>query len=102
MHRATPRVEQGNKLDATFGLAHVPEIRLASIKYRFRPGPPDTVVMDMIWRKIVRDDLVGQGADGVQVGAALEYVGDFRAGERARFGLIFQECGRCLTPGWVA
>ena len=54
-------------LHAPLAVAHVPEVRLASIELRARPRPPDGVVMDMVRREIIGDDFPGRSRDRMQI-----------------------------------
>src|SRR5688572_32581914 len=53
--RPRPVTPKSNKFHLPLSLPHIPEIGGSPFELRFRPGRPDTVMMHMIGRVIVRD-----------------------------------------------
>src|SRR5258705_13805851 len=95
IHKAVPRAEtgmdgaapirfEGHEIDAPFAITHIPEVGLAAVELGVGPCPPDAVVMDVVGRKVVGDDLAAECADGVQVSAATKEFLDVGARELAR------------------
>ena len=91
VNRSRPRFIHAHKIDAPLAVAHVPEIRGASVELGFGPSPPDTVMMDMVRRKIVGHNFSRERANGMEVSAPLEKSFDIFAGQSTRLGLIIEQ-----------
>src|SRR5262245_17624712 len=67
-----PGLADLDELDPALAFTHVPKIRLATFKLRFRPWSPNAVMMEVIPWIVVGDELTAGRENGVQVTAALE------------------------------
>src|SRR5688572_5424042 len=89
-----PGFTQRDKFYRACAGAHIPEIGLATFKFRLRPGEPEAVMMQMFWRIVIRDDATRWRIDRMDIAAAAKDWLDVRARQFA-FGLIAQH----LSPG---
>src|SRR6266516_1475686 len=72
MDQTAPGSAERDELHPALAFTHVPEIRLATFKLCLGPRKPDAVMMEMIRRIVVGDELAAGRENGVQVTAALE------------------------------
>ncbi len=67
---AIPRFLQRDEVHPALPLPHVPKIGRPPIEFSLCPGPPDAVMMDMVWREIVSDRFAFWGVNRVQISPA--------------------------------
>src|SRR5215468_6171674 len=68
---SAPGFVKRDKFNRACAFAHIPEVRVTTLKFRLRPGKPDAVMMQMLWRIIIRDDAPRRRIDSAEIAAAL-------------------------------
>ncbi len=90
MDETAPGLADRDELHPALAFTHVPEIRLATFKLCLGPRKPDAVMMEMIRRIVVGDELAAGRENGVQVTAALEDRFDVGPRQFAHLRLIME------------
>src|SRR4051812_18250094 len=91
MHGTAPGAIERDEIFCAGLVSHVPKIRSASLKAGFRPWRPDSMVMHVIRRVVVRHDFTRWRKDRVNISGAFVFGVDVGPGQHLFVHLIIQD-----------